>query len=340
MTLRHHLDQSARFDAEYGGNLASHLPMTLTALSRLGADDARLAAFATAYARRLHPAPPAEPWPEGEPWQRHLGNPRAWPAYRSLFNDWLDHEGAPSLLPQVLPTLLRGVGAAAFHGQIRTAYALAAGHSHALADALAYWACRWFELDARRVAPVGRGAAVSDPARVLASSTLAPPSSALTLIAERMVAVAAQPGFAEHVARLHIDADDTLQRLATLAASLYTDSRDFTVLHLVTSAHALRVLLPWVEPDEAAQAVAHYWHNFAAGHAARGLTAAFADSTRSVSLPWTKIVDLAIGSDDDHVIKLVDSCREQARAYGGEVWCLAALRAVVRPDAALTVGAR
>ena len=32
------------------------------------------------------------------------------------------------------------VGAAAFHGPIRAAYAVAAGHSHELADALAYWA--------------------------------------------------------------------------------------------------------------------------------------------------------------------------------------------------------
>ena len=36
---------------------------------------------------------------------------------------------------------------------------------------------------------------------------------------------------------------DTLPRLARLAAQLYARSGNFTVLHLVTSAHALRVLL-------------------------------------------------------------------------------------------------
>ena len=47
----------------------------------------------------------------------------------------------------------------------------------------------------------------------------------------------------------------TLQRLAELAARTYAATRDFTVLHLVTSAHALRLLLPQL-PDEAARAAA------------------------------------------------------------------------------------
>ena len=166
MSLRQQLDDSARWDAEYGHNLASHLPMALTALARLGADDARREAFARAYATRLHAAPPRAPWPAGEAWQGRFGDPRAWPAYRSLFDDWIDYEGAPVVLAQALPALLRGVGAAAFHGPIRAAYAVAAGHSHELADALAYWACRWFALG-----PAPRGGAEHDPATLLARAS-------------------------------------------------------------------------------------------------------------------------------------------------------------------------
>jgi hypothetical protein len=36
----------------------------------------------------------------------------------------------------------------------------------------------------------------------------------------------------------------------------------------------------------------------------------------------------AIECDDDHAIKLVDSCREHERAYGGAVWSGAASRAL------------
>ncbi len=320
MTLRHLLDQSLLLDAEYGRNLASHLPMALTALARLGADNARLADFAARYARRLRPAPPSEPWPAGEAWQSRFGDPRAWPAYRSLFNEWLDHEGAPAVLEQALPALLRGVGAAAFHGPIRAAYALAAGHSHELADALAYWACRWFSLGAARP---GRE---HDPAVLLAQLDIAQPEPAL--IAERMALAAAHPAFGRAAAGLLIDPDTTLAQLATLAARRYAASGNFTVLHLVTSAHAMRVLLPWLDGDEAVAALGHYWLAYAAGQVASGLPGRSASVQRAALRPWPEIVALALASDDDHLIKLVDTSREQERAYGGPVWQEAASRAV------------
>ena len=280
MNLRPHLDAAARFDAEYGNKLSNHLPMALVALSRLGADAARLDAFAAHYASRLHAAPPAQPWPAGEAWQSRFGDPQAWPIYRGLFNEWFDDEGAPAVLAQALPPLLRGVGAAAFHGLIRTASALAAGHSHELADALAYWACRWFSLGE-------------------------PPSGG----------------------RLR-DPATTLEQLARLAAERYAASADFTVLHLVTSAHALRLVLPWLDGDEAAAALGHYWLAYAAGHVASGLAE---EPRRALApaplLPWPALVARAIASDDEHLIKLVDSCREQERAYAGTVWREAAARA-------------
>ena len=322
MSLRQQLDLSARYDAEYSHNLSSHLPMALTALARLGARDARLAAFAQRYAARLRRAPAAEPWPGGEAWKSRLGDPRAWPAYRSLFNEWIDHEGAPAVLAQALPALLRGVGAAAFHGPIRVAYALDAGHSNELADALAYWACRWFDLG-----ELPAGGREHDPAPVLAALQIARPKR--PLIAERMALVAEQPAFMPAAASLQIDREATLARLAELAARLYAASDNFTALHLVTSAHAMRVLLPWLEPEEQSTALGHYWLAYAAGHGASGLN----DSGRS-TLPraplqaWPALIECALASDDDHLIKLIDSCRQQERAYGGAVWREAASRAV------------
>jgi hypothetical protein len=225
--------------------------------------------------------------------------------------------------------LLRGVGAAAFHGPIRTAYAITAGHSHELADALAYWACRWFALDAPpgAVPAVGRE---SDPATVLAQLNIAKPKR--PLIAERMALVAEQAAFARAAAALRIDPATTLEHLASLAARLYAASDNFTVLHLVTSAHALRVLLPWLGEQQAAggaaAALGHYWLAYAAGHAASGLSDNGRSSLPRAPLkPWPVIVARALASDDDHLIKLVDSCREQERAYGGAIWREAASRA-------------
>lgn len=322
--LRAHLVDAARFDAEYGASLSNHLPMVLVALARLGASDERLAEFAQHYVQRLHAAPAAEPWPDGDAWRAHLGRPRAWPLYRSLFRDWMRHEGPADLLAQALPVLMAGVGAAAFHGPIRVAYALAANQADELADALAYWACRWFPLGK----PAGSGSA-ADSTALLASFDFAAELPDAPLVSQRMASAAAHPRFAPLADRLHVDLRSTLPRLAHLAAERYAAGADFTVLHLVTSAHAMQVLLPWLDDDDDAarrDALAHYARAWLAGWATRPLHDA--PQPPLAVLPWPEIVARVIESDDDHAIKLVDSCRELEKSVGGAVWSVAASRAV------------
>lgn len=323
MSLAERLTEARRHDAEYAAGLSNHLPMALVALASLGAGDARLAAFAERYARRLLPGPAAAEWPGGDAWKSRLGERDAWPAYRALFEEWLLHEDAAVVLSQVLPPLMQGVGAAAFHGPIRTACALRAAHPGELADALAYWSCRWLDLGQSRA--VGR---VVDPGLLLPK--LLPGVSDADLIFERMQAAAALPGFAAVVARLKMT-DDTLARLARLAARLYAGSGHFTALHLVTSAHAMRLLLPFV--DEPLPALRAYWRAFAAGVAASGSTAGEAPAPR----PWAELVAEACASEDEHLIKLVDSCHQEQQAYGGaDDWQRAATRAVPAAGAATT----
>jgi hypothetical protein len=319
--LRALLSDAARFDAEYGASLSNHLPMALGALARLGASDERLDEFAQRHARKLQAAPPAAPWPAGDAWRASLGQPAAWPRYRGLFRDWIAHEGASDVLAQALPVLMQGGAAAAFHGPIRAAYALAANHADELADALAYWACRWFSCGAAD----GHGHE-ADPARVFAAFDLANELPGERLIALRMAAAAAHARFAPIADTLHVDARRTLPRLAQLAAERYAAGADFTVLHLVTSAHAVQGLLPWLDEGDRLPALAFYARACAAAWAA--LPPRDAPLPAMPVLPWDEIVARAIESDDEHVIKLVDSGRELEAALGGAVWHLAASRAV------------
>lgn len=320
MNLLEQLAAGERHDAEYEGALSNHLPMALVALHRLGADAARLAAFEQRYATRLGSAPPAEPWPAGDAWTGRLGEPRAWPVYRSLMREWLAVDGAAGLLEQVLPVLLRGAGSAAFHGLIRSAYAVQAAPAGELADALAYWACRYVALPA--VARIGHGRE-ADPARVL--DALPNARAPGRLIIDQMRWAALHTDHAARAARLRID-DGTLERLARHAAAVYIATGSFTVLHLVTGCHAARVLIGFVDADARPAAVAHLWSAYAAGV----LTGGLRELAPIDAWPWDTIVPRAIASDDEHVIKLVDSCREQERAYGGEEWRHAATRAVAQ----------
>jgi hypothetical protein len=217
-------------------------------------------------------------------------------------------------------------------------YAVQAGHGRELADALAYWACRWLPLgptspDAPTLLARPAGT-VAQPLAVL--QALHMPKPAGGLIAVRMHAAALVPGFAQAVAPLRLGAD-VLPRLARTAARGYAASGNFTALHLVTSAHALRVLMPLMPPHgdaqgpEARAALAHYWHAYAAGWVASGAVLGRA----TPPMPWPELVGAALASSDDHLIKLVDACREEQQAHGGAPdWQRAASRAVAQARSA------
>jgi len=315
MTLVALLTDGARHAPEFGGGLSNHLPMALLALQRLGADDALLTAWHDRYAARLEPAPPAQAWPSGDAWPGRLGELAAWPAYRDLFGQWIGHEGGADVLAQALPVLMPGCGAGAFHGPIRVAYAARSGHAGELADALAYWACRFLPLGALPAAP-GRQA---DPEPLL--RRLHAGRSKRGLIFQRMQDAARDRVLHAQVAQLDVD-DHTLERLARLSARAYTLSGNFTALHLLTACHAMRVLSAFLDDDGAA--LRWFWQAWATAVVAAGMTPLPAPPLQ----PWDRIVAAARASDDEHVIKLVDSCREEERAYGGDDWRRAASRVV------------
>lgn len=321
--LHPQLDRASSYDAEYGHNLATHLPMALAALHRLGASAEQREAFAVRYAERhkLHAAPPIEPWVWGEPWRDRLGDPAAWPAYRGLFREWIEHEGEHAVLAQVLPWLMPGVGAAAFHGLLRLSYGLAVQHSGEVADGLAYWACRWFDCGSAAL-----GAQADDPAELLTGLHIN--TAPRGLIAERMDLVARTPAFAAAMKRFTVNAKDTVPALARLAAEHYAASGSFTLLHVLTSAQAMQTLLPWLADEDRDQAVACY----AAAGAAAWISAAQRGLPSAPSLTWNKVIARALDSsarpDEEHVIKCVDAAHEMNRSDPHPRWLAAAARAV------------
>ena len=228
------------------------------------------------------------------------------------------------MLGQVLPQLMPGVGAAAFHGLIRTASAVRCGHLGELADGLAYWASRHLRLGALHnpLAGTARAPATEDPVALLRE--LPAGRSRQRLISDQLLDVARDGRVNRVAARLMVDGH-TLERLARTAAFAYAHTGNFTALHLVTGTHALRVLTRLL--DEPLVAWAWHWQAFA--HA---VVAARLQPAGEVALrPWKAIIARALDQDDEHVIKLVESCLEEERAYarrGETLWRQAASRAV------------
>ena len=118
--------------------------------------------------------------------------------------------------------------------------------------------------------------------------------------------------------RVRVDA------LARAAALAYAATGNFTALHLVTATHAMRVIAPYAEDEARLPAWRWFWQAWAHGVVAARLQ----PKAPAPLLAWDDIVPRAIASDDEHVVKLVDSAREEERAWGGDDWRAAASRAV------------
>jgi hypothetical protein len=308
-TLNTLLDAAADLGPEYGGYLSSHLPMALLALHALGADDQRLRQFFDAHRPHLPPVPAATV-DDGRGEQALFGHIEHFSLLRQRFAAELAAAGRDAMLRRLLPLLVPGCAGAAFHGLIRTAYAVQAGHAVELAAALAYWAARWHPLPAPQATPMGTADAW------LQRLQQAPPGPSLPdrSIAGRAARLAGTPVFAPWAGPVPA-APDWPARLARAAVQRYLSSRDFSVLHLVTAGHALRVLQPWL--DEAA------WPHFVRAFSAVWLSARTDPAAAPQADPgdhWPAIVAQALRSDDEHVVKLVHSCREEEALHGGPAW--------------------
>lgn len=310
------LDANPRHPPEYRDQLTNHLPMALHALHCLGASPQRMRDFYTGYSKRFQdlyvPTPAALSNPQTVDWRALRGQADAYPVLLAYFNDLVVREGVHGSLRQSLPDLMPGVAAAAFHGAIRTAHAVDAGHRQELAAALAYWGWRWQALEAPPAPDALLGLDVWAPRLVqeslgwrsngpLISIRMARASQSTTYVA---LAAALAP--AENLAT-------RIRQLAGLAVDRYVASPNFTVLHMVTGLRALRTLLPWIEDSVQAQALLA--HNFVAAYLAAQVKPLDAPP---IAAPhhWDAVIAAAIDSDDDHVVKLVHACREEAAVYG------------------------
>jgi len=294
-------------DPEHAGGFSNHQSMALTALVQLGADDARLRAFAAEHAAYLEPLRAAAPLPAGD-WTDAIGSPAALVGLIVHFEQQLAARGRESVLKSALPQLLPGVGGAVFHGSIRTAYALDAADDAELAHALAYFATVAQPLRPLPPEPAQPGSGAEallrgafDDQSLRAGSTIGVRSAAMRAAAE-------QSAFDAAVAALAI-LPTTLDDIASVSLSLYLGTRDLMALHAVTSTHALRLLLPYLEQPKLAvryqfQAVL-----------ALGLTIS-GRKLRQPSLErqpgWPTIVSAALNSSDDHDIKFAFTCHEEA----------------------------
>jgi hypothetical protein len=298
------LDAELAHDPVTVQGFSDHLPMALVALHGLGADDARLGAFSDRYARSLVPARPEVV------------------AARADYTAELDARGADAVLREHLPRFVPGIGSAAFHGVIRLAYSVEAGHAGQVAAALASF--DEFDEPLTATPPPETG---DDPFALLEALRTHPALAGRHFgtgsISGQMARVAATPEFAA-TAGLAVQ-QGSLARVAAAARALHACTGDFTALHAVTGTHAVRLVLPRLDADMQSLAVRFLFQAVAAAY----LTIATPEivPVDTAGAPsWDDIVAAALASDDEHVVKLAYSAREEAAVWGDDAtyrWCAA-----------------
>ena len=309
------------YSYEYGDELADHLPMTRSALRRLGASAERREAFAQRYVveKALRPLDPVGA-------EAHA---------RAALVARIAHDGRDAVLRSELHELARGLGGGAFHALIRVAYAIADRDDLELAAGLAYWRHAYLDLgvaDSADVDDTNAATTAFDPDAVLARARtilrdVPPRLNDRALIAHRMSAVARESAFAAVVEDARVRTRD-LPRIASIVVRGFAATRSFTILHAMTATHAMRVLMPYSRDPDAT--VCDLWRAIVAAYVSAGLPEIPHESVlvqRYADVPaWDTLVTRACASDDEHVIKAAFTAREEDRAYANPCYRIAVAR--------------
>lgn len=288
--------------------MANHLAMALVALDRLGASDDRLRQFAAMYQQGLRAKPETEA------------------KQAAKFAAELQEKGRDAFLRDVGSRLTPGLASEAFHGLIRTAYAVDCGDDTDLPDAITSWVLGYEELGRHEEK---RWQSAIDAFTAMNGDDRFPKDLAGRSITGRIRKIIAIPGFDDY--RFGIR-NLSLRDLAKIAALLFLATGDFTILHLVTACHATRILRPYL----AADAVDHLGVAMLAAYASIGRPDFDAHVQPAHDFPdWPSLAARTIPSDDEHDLKLVYSCRQEEAEYGWGLHHMVASTRVARVGSGL-----
>lgn len=324
------LNAGLEIPPEYRGGLTNHLPMALHALYELGASSQRMRAFHTMYIQRFQAnrfRPNFENQaPSSVDWLQFRGLPDAYPTLLAYFDEHIFRHGMEGTLEKSLPDLLSGVSAAGFHGVIRTAHALQAKHPREMAAALGYWAWRWqplaqtptdiqllpFERWSQCLVEQAKEEKLENPDGLIRDCM----DEACTTFTYKALAGALAPASS---------LEKRIAQLASFSINRYLASRNFTVLHMVTGARALRILLPSIDDSHQTQLLVAQC--FTAAYLAAGVEPL--SQIKAFNLQdWKVVMNAAMESDNEHVIKMVHACRDEASVYASDLYLIAANLAI------------
>ncbi|MDX1303233.1 questin oxidase family protein [Photobacterium sp.] len=284
--------------------ITNHLPMALIALDRLGASPERLEEYFEFYSEKLKPLESLS-YDEDFNWLEHLGEKEKFNVYLDFYSKQISLYGITSTLRTYIDKLIQGCAASAFHALIRLSYGIIQENPKEITFGLAHMSSHFILLPLPLKGDTKSQELVNNALNVFSNYTAVGNS-----VTQRMTDISNHPDFS----RINsYPSDLSLGSFSTLFSQLYLQSNDFTMLHAVTSSHAMRVVLPYISDESTA--LKSYWSAaLVAVLSIKNLN--FNEIVEGNSITTDKLnFKNAINSNDDHMIKLVFSCVEEYRYY-------------------------
>ncbi len=298
---------------EYANGLSNHLPMAIHSLQKMQATDQQIKRFYQHESAKLDKLdycatiPPIKNWQDVEP---HKGQFSHFLALRSFFSEQIDKDPQHPIIAHFIKKLAPALSCAAFHPVIRLAHAIEAQNSDEVTNALAYWVYAYNELSWPDNNAQSDHKISITIERLLEGHPWPTGRLGSNMVTSDMQAVSEQANFNQ----LSFKPDINKIKLAEMEQSilkLYLTTDDFTILHGVTGAFAVRIIndhFPTIEG-----LMLYLWQGLVTAFLSKGLTKESMQQTRHQLENITcyepqEIRQLACDSLNDHTIKLASVC--------------------------------
>jgi hypothetical protein len=333
-TLDEAYERLHRTGPEFEGWLSNHGPMAVESMVRRG-HAGQVHRWLDSYVRRLDELPRGTSPVTRDDWRTALGDPRRLGDWLVFFEREVAEQPWRTVLETWWPRLLPGIAAGATHGVIRTGHAV-----HALLDredgprvaelgqALGYWAARWQQV------PSAVPSGTAGPASALAVVPRVPDQKAG--INHRLDQLADLAGWPAALASLRPATDagqarELLADLTTAAVLRYLPNAHGSPVMLVHAATAPMAVLRTLPALPRAQWIPSLHAAWAAGAAVTAAYTPAAPAPRH-DLPAApesvdEVFDRAVRHQDEHVIKLADTCLDVHQRTGHPDALAAVIRA-------------
>jgi Questin oxidase-like len=265
-------DANRRFALDAKGT-TNHCPMALVALANMGATPERLRAFFDMWDEKYAiPAPVSNVTIARDDWYANLRGDD-FEALRDCFEAWIHEDGIDAVLLAVLSRIPFAPATGAFHALIRLGYGLESGHVAEMAVG-----------NADLAIPPSQSAATVEAGFVSISAAMAGSSFPGDMIVARVRSAVADPRFAPALCAVPISTG-LLAEMAGLAIATYWQTRNFTVMHMVTGLYAARQIFAHLPEALVLHLLPQMWVSLCGAYASVGAPLIHASQLEDDTLP-------------------------------------------------------